>query len=140
MLNANYEVDEIGRFALGAHWQQATEAERVEYIQLFQDFIVVTYASRFARYFGETLSVEGGRLVSENFAIVNSRVERGGFKDIVIVWHSRQNDADWRVVDLVIEGIGMATTQRSEFASVIRTRGGRVGDLLSAMRQHTARP
>ncbi len=139
LFKSNFEIDLIGRFALGSHWQQATEAERDEYIQLFQDFIVVTYAPRLARYFGETMSVEGARLQGENFAIVDSRMGRGGSERIALEWHLRRNDAGWRVIDLVIDGVSMAVTQRSEFASVIRGHGGRVEGLLSAMRQRTAR-
>lgn len=140
LLISNFEVDLIGRFALGPHWKLATEAERDEYARLFQDFIVVTYASRLARYFGETMSIKGARLEGENFAIVDSRMGRDAIERIAIEWHLRRDDAGWRVVDLVIEGISMAVTQRSEFAAVIRTRGGRIESLLAAMRQRTARP
>ena len=139
LLTSSFEVDPIGRFVLGRHWRHATEAERAEYSQLFEDFIVATYASRLARFASETMTVEGARLERENSAVVDSIVARGGSERIALNWHLRRINGDWRVVDLVIEGISMAVTQRSEFASVIRGNGGRIDGLLSAMRQRTAR-
>ena len=46
LFRTNFEVDLISRFVLGRHWHNATEAERLEYMDLYADFIVTTYAAR----------------------------------------------------------------------------------------------
>ena len=51
-------------------------------------------------------------------------------------WRVRQEtDQSWRVVDVVIEGVSMSITQRSEFASVIESKGGTVKALIDTLRQ-----
>lgn len=52
-----FAVDTIGRWVLGRHWRRATDAERDEYLMLFEDLIVFTYVDRFTQYSGERLSV-----------------------------------------------------------------------------------
>ncbi len=94
LLRSNFEVDLIGRFAMGWYWQQATEAERDEYIQLFEDFVVATHASRLAR-FGAGMSIEGARLEGEHFAIVDGRAARGDSHPVALEWHLRRSDAGW---------------------------------------------
>lgn len=138
LFKSKFEVALIGRFVLGRYWGKATEGQREEYALLFEDFIVATYASRLARYTGESMTVEGARLDGENSAIVDSRLARSESEILTLRWHLQRDDAGWSVVDLVIEGISMAVTQRAEFASVIRGNGGGVEGLLSAMRQRTA--
>ncbi|MDP6403471.1 MAG: N-acetylneuraminate synthase family protein, partial [SAR202 cluster bacterium] len=45
-------VETIGQFVLGRYWRKATEAERREYLKLFEDLIVETYVDRFTKYTG----------------------------------------------------------------------------------------
>ena len=44
----------------------------------------------------------------------------------------------YKIIDVVVEGISMAITQRSEFSAVIQRGGGRVADLLTQLRKRTA--
>ena len=48
LLVENFDVLTIGRFVIGRYWSIASEAERVEYMSLFPDMLVATYANRFA--------------------------------------------------------------------------------------------
>ncbi|MBM3580943.1 MAG: ABC transporter substrate-binding protein, partial [Alphaproteobacteria bacterium] len=57
MFNDSFAVEAIGRWILGRHWRTATEAERAEYLGLFEDLMVVSYVDRFAEYAGEALKV-----------------------------------------------------------------------------------
>ena len=48
MFNDSFAVEVIGRWILGRHWRTATDAERTEYLRLFEDLMVVSYVDRFA--------------------------------------------------------------------------------------------
>jgi phospholipid transport system substrate-binding protein len=47
----------------------------------------------------------------------------------------RQGSGSFKIIDLAIEGISMAVTQRDEFSSVIQRGGGRVEALLVSLRE-----
>jgi phospholipid transport system substrate-binding protein len=49
-------------------------------------------------------------------------------------WRVVRGDDAMAIVDILVEGISMAVTQRSDFASVIQSRGGKVAGLLQALR------
>ena len=83
------------------------------------------------------MTVEGARLDGDGSAIVDSVVERKGAGRIGLKWQLRRGENGWRVIDLVVEGVSMAVTQRSEFVAVIRGQGGIEG-LLAALRKRTA--
>jgi phospholipid transport system substrate-binding protein len=44
----------------------------------------------------------------------------------------------YKITDIIVEGISMMTTQRSEFASVVQRNGGQVRGLIAMMREKTA--
>ena len=139
LLIAGFDVKAISRFVLGRYWRKATEAEREEFTALFEDLLVATYSRKFSDYSGQTLKVEAIREENEKMAAVASRILRHGGEPIRIDWRLLRRGGSWRIVDVVVEGMSMALSQRSEFKAVIRGNGGRVEALLEKLREKTRR-
>jgi phospholipid transport system substrate-binding protein len=140
LLTAGFHLEVIGRFVLGRHWRRASESERAEFGQLFEDYIVASYSRQLSEYGGEQLVVEGGRPKGKSGAIVSSRINRRQGEPFRVEWRLRRGGEGWRIIDVVIEGVSMVVTHRSEFSSVIASRGGTVGGLLEVLRSKTAQP
>lgn len=135
LFTSGFDVALLSRFVLGRHWRRASLEERQEFRQLFEDFIVATYARRLGGYSGETLAVGATRSLGEGRAEVSSLLNRPEGAAIKVRWRLRQAGETWRIVDIVVEGVSMAATQRSEFASVIARGNGRLAGLLQALRR-----
>ena len=135
MLNRNFDLPGIGKFVLGRYWRSASEAEREEFLGLFEAFIVQSYAARFAEYSGEQFQVLGVREDQEGYATVQSLVIRPGAENIRVDWRLRKAGS-FKIIDIMVEGVSMVITQRADFASVIQSRGGIAG-LLDMLRQKT---
>ncbi len=138
LLIERFDVARIGRFALGRYWRKATEEQRAEYGRVFEDYIIAIYARQLNAYSGETFAVDGVRDQDEKRARVASRIVRAEGEPIMIEWRLRRADGAWRIVDVLVEGVSMALTQRSEFAAVVRANGGRVEGLIEMLREKTA--
>jgi len=137
LLNENFDVPVIGRFVLGRYWRAASEAERAEFAALFEEMIVSTYARQLGNYAGETLSIGGLRQSDDKSAVVGSRILRDSGPPIAVDWRLVRRDGGWRIVDVMVEGVSMALTQRAEFAAVIRSSGG-VAGLIERLRTKLA--
>jgi phospholipid transport system substrate-binding protein len=54
---------------------------------------------------------------------------------ISVQWHVHQGDGGgFRIGDIVVEGVSMAVTYRSDYAAATQANGGRIDSLLSSMR------
>lgn len=137
LLTDGFDVDAISRFVLGRHLRSATNDQRIEYRQLFEDFIVATYARRLSGQTEGNFVVGPVRERTEKRAIVGSEIQRPEGAPIAVDWRLRYKGGDWRIVDIMIEGISMAITQRSEFYAVISNNGGHVEGLLQKLREKT---
>ena len=137
LLTAGFDIETIGRFVLGRYWRKATEAERTEYGRLYEDLIVATYSRQLSSYAGETLKVEGVRQRDGKSVLVASRFLRAQGEPVRLDWRLLRRGDTWRIVDVVVEGMSMALSQRSEFKAVIRGNGGRVEALLEKLREKT---
>src|SRR5262245_9255797 len=139
LFTESFDVPTIGKFVLGRYWRTATDAERAEFLKLFEDFIVKSYAVRFADYAGESFDVQNTTGAADGASVVHSRINRKGAETIRVDWRVQQNQDRLAITDVVVEGVSMAVTQRSDFASVIQSKGGKVAGLIDALRAKTGK-
>jgi phospholipid transport system substrate-binding protein len=142
MFVEGFDVPAIGRFVLGRSWHGATEAERAEFLKLFEDMVVKSYARRFADYKGERFAVDSSRSDGADHAIVGMTVALPNADPVRVEWRvSRVTDppGKLKIADVVVEGVSMSVTQQQEFGSLIQRNGGQIGPLLTAMRERIAR-
>ena len=138
LLNSYFDISGIGKWALGRYWRKTSESERLEYLVLFENLIVTTYANRFNKYTKEKLIVKGSSSRGK-FVLVKSQINRGKEKPIRIEWRVTSPNGSYKIFDIVIEGVSRIRTPRSEFSSVIRRNGGKVSGLLAALRKKTTK-
>jgi len=132
LLSKNFDMDVIARFALGRYWNQATPEEQKEYTALFKKMVISIYSNRLAEYSGQGFVVTGSKDAGRNDVVVNSVVvPQGNSAKITIDWRVRNG----RIIDVIVEGISMSVTQRSEFSSIIQRGGGQVAILIDHLKK-----
>jgi phospholipid transport system substrate-binding protein len=134
MLREDFDLTDISRFVLGPYWRVATKAQRREFCSLFEDHLVRFYGQRFAQYGGESLRVNGSRTDPAG-VMVTSQIIRPQGPPIEVDWRLAVSDGRYKISDVIIDGVSMALTQRSEFAAIVQRNGGRVAGLLATMRE-----
>lgn len=137
LLQKHFDVATIGKWVLGRNWRRASDAQRTEYLELFEKLLVRTYVDRFKDYNGETLNVGKAVKVGERDALVQTVLVSPGtqVEPVMVDWRVRARSGDYRVIDVMVAGVSLGQTQRSEFASVIRKEGGKVEALLAQLRE-----
>ncbi|HYB10511.1 MAG TPA: ABC transporter substrate-binding protein [Alphaproteobacteria bacterium] len=132
LLSEGLDLVTIGRFALGRTWQTATDAQRAEYSKLFAVYVLNTYARRLAAYSGETFKITGAQPMADTDALVTSVIGRPNGEPVDTGWRVRSGDRGYKIIDVLIEGVSMALTQRQEFAAVVQNKG--LDGLLESLR------
>jgi phospholipid transport system substrate-binding protein len=137
LFSEDFDVPGIARFVLGRYWRIATQPQQQEFVKLFADYIALAYSNRLAEYSGETLHVTGSRPAPDGSVVSSEIVRPNGAPPAKVDWVLTPHDGAYKISDVVVEGVSMAVTQRSEFASVIQRNGGQVQGLITALRQKT---
>jgi len=137
LFQSDFDGPGIARFVLGRYWRSASQQEQQEFLRLFEDYVVYVYGTRLSSFSGERFKIRGSR-ADENGTIVSTEIlSPGGEGPIKVDWRLVTENGAFKINDVIIEGISMMVTQRSEFASVIQRHGGQVGGLLDLMREKT---
>jgi len=137
LLRQGFDFAFLGRFVLGNHWRKATLEQRRDYQRLFGKYVLKVYTSRFGGYAGESFTIVGARQAGMTDVLVSTRIGRPSGPPLLGAWRVRRIDNRPRIIDVMIQGVSMAVTQRSEFAAVI-TRSGLEG-LIEALRARTSK-
>ncbi|MFN4354799.1 phospholipid-binding protein MlaC [Parvibaculum sp.] len=140
LLNENADMDRIAAFALGQYRRTPDDAQRAEYRDLVENFIVKVYVTRLTDYNDEKLTILGARERGEDQAIVQSEIRfTNGRQPVSVDWWLVKMDGGYKIFDVNVVGVWLAQEQRSAFISVIRNNGGNFDALLKHLRAQIGR-
>ena len=141
LLSEGFDMPWIARFILGRNWRNASQNEREEYSSLFKTILEHSYSRQFTDYSGQKIVILGHKLGRRDYIFVRSRIfdpERSNIH-IDVNWRLVPAGNSFKIVDIVVEGVSMAVTQRNEYASVLQRNGNSIPALINAMRKSLAK-
>jgi len=122
LLARDLDIPLIARFAIGAHWRNASPQQRKSYIKVFMDYLVQTYSRRLGGADVAQFHIIDAKPLGKKDYLVRTTVVGGG-GPARADWRLRKSGGGYRIIDLSVEGISMAVTLRQDFTSVIRQKG-----------------
>lgn len=115
-----FDFEEVSKRSLGMYWRDRTEAERDEFVRLFSAMIENSYLDRLydhrddrVLYVGE--AERGGHVE------VRTKVITVKGTEVPINYRLMQKDHAWRAYDIVIEGVSLMSTYRTQFNQKIQS-------------------
>ena len=137
LLASAFDVPAMGKEALGRAWDKATEEEREEYLQAFEEDVVSAYLRRI-RAPGTTLTFIGHRPPFGGHQLAASRRTVPGKEDQIWIWWMRPDGRSWRIDDLVLDGHSAVNTAANQYFNVLENNNGDMNVLISFMRKRAA--
>ena len=145
VLDEGTDLTLLGRLVLGRYWRDANQRQRTEYLELFRRYMLQTFIQRLRQYAGtdmghpgERFQIIASRPVGERDILVQSRVAPPTSQPLRVDWRLRERPGEPVIIDLIVEGISLLVTQRSEFAAVLERSG--VDGLLAELRARLTQP
>ena len=127
------DFEEATRLAVGRAWSQASPEQKKQLTTEFRRMLVRVYSSAIQPYGGQSIKVSPVRMRPGDTEVTvhNSFVRQGGGKPVGFDYSMRKTDQGWKIYDIVVEGVSLVLTYRSEFDNVVRQQG--VDGLIKAL-------
>jgi len=138
LFQQDFDGPGIARLVLGAYWRSASDVERQEFVKLFEDYVAIVYTARLANFGGKTFKIRGSRGDGDGVIVSTDVTSPGNASPLRIDWRLVNDNGRYKINDVIVEGVSMTVTQRSEFGSIIQRNGGQVRGLIALMRVKTA--
>jgi len=132
-----FDVEACARSALGPYWLKATALQRQQFVGLYEDYVVIAFSAALRSLGGESFKVLGSRPDKQQL-MVTSQIQINGAAPISVDWHLNPTNYGYKVTDLIVNGISMASAQHSDLVSVIQRNNGHLPALLIALREKNA--
>jgi phospholipid transport system substrate-binding protein len=134
----DFATQAIGRFVLGSYRANVTPEQFGRYVGVLETLVAKTTAARLSGYAGESVALGDVRAEGSRW-VVSSRVAPKGREAVTLDWVVARAGGKLKVVDLRVENLSLALTERDEFASVLQANGGDVEKLIDFMQDKIRR-
>ena len=134
---ARVDFDTLSRLVLGQGWHQLNEEQRGEFEREFKQNISATYGRNVESYENERITIVGDRQEPRGDWTVRTKIVRHGSDDISVDYRLRETDGTWKIIDVTIEGLSLASNYRSQFQEIMAN--GSIDRLLTILREKNAR-
>lgn len=124
LLRRNFDFRTIGRFVLGRSWRSASPDQRADYLNLFSEFVLRSYSRRFGGHANETFAITSAKRLGRRDAIIVTAIDQATGPTIRAGWRVRNKGGNkHQIIDVMVEKVSMAATQRAVYETIIRKRG-----------------
>jgi phospholipid transport system substrate-binding protein len=131
------DFEEAARLAVGRSWAQANPEQRKALVGEFRAMLVRTYSNAIGAYGGQTMKVLPVRMKpGDTDVTVHNQFTRPGGRPVQVDYSMRKTGEGWKIYDIVVEGISLVLTYRSEFDAVVKQDG--IDGLIKRLTQKNA--
>ena len=133
VINEIFDYQELSQRTLGREWKKFKPEQQEEFVKLFEDLLENIYADRILAYtsekieFGKETELKKGRVEVESYIITTDN------KRVPLFYRLSNESGQWRVYDVVIEGVSMIKNYRGQFREILSKN--KPEDLLQTLRE-----
>ncbi|MGN1356155.1 MAG: phospholipid-binding protein MlaC [Succinivibrionaceae bacterium] len=117
---------------MGANIRNTNEDQRARFVNAFEIYIIDTYSSALGKYNNQTITIDPKTTGDAKSTIVNVKIKADEqVYDVAFKLRQNTKTGQWKVYDLVAEGISLLSSKQAEFNELISKNGiDKVCDML----------
>jgi phospholipid transport system substrate-binding protein len=120
---AHFDFETLSRLVLARNWRELTPEQQKTFVEEFKRHLSVTYGKNVETYNNEKAVVTGDRAEARGDWTVKTKVIRPNAEDILVDYRLRKEGSEWRVIDVIIEGVSLVANFRAQFQEIISRDG-----------------
>jgi len=118
------DFDTLSKLVLARNWPKFSHDQQVEFVTQFKRHLSVTYSHNIESYNNETVKILSERPETQGDVTVLTKILRGGGSaDVQVDYRLRQRDGQWKIIDIIVEGVSLVSNFRSQFQGIVANGG-----------------
>jgi len=131
--NKMFDYAELSQRTLGQNWKKLNAGQQKEFTDLYASLLEKTYADKIVSYTNEKVLYGKEKPLSEKTVEVQTTIVTTQKVDVPINYRVIRKNSDWKVYDVVIEGVSLISNYRSQFREILAKETPEA--LLTALRE-----
>jgi phospholipid transport system substrate-binding protein len=113
VINEFMDFNELSRLALGKYWQERTEQEKKEFVEVFSQLIKNSSVKKLEIYKADRLVYKEPAITGQKARVTTIAYKER--KNVEIVYKMHLAESQWLVYDIEIDGVSTAINYRDSF-------------------------
>ncbi len=127
------DVPTIARSVLGPAARSASKGQLSAYTKAFQGYISRKYGRRFREFIGGRIEVAEAKAVKSYYEVISTAYLQGE-SPFEVRWHVSDKSGKSLFFNIIIEGVNMLASERTEMGALLDQRGGDLDRLIADLR------
>lgn len=124
VLAKTYDLPSMSKLAVGPSWSALAPQQQAAIINAFTRMTIATYASRFDGFSGEQFQILETSDRTNGDKIVKTQIVKSDGGTVPLNYLMRKSGADWKIVDIYLDGtISELANRRAEFGAILKSGG-----------------
>ena len=128
------DVPVIARSALGPAAKKASKAQMDAFTKAYQGYLARKYGRRFREFIGSEIVVTGAKPVKSYYEVTTIAKLRGE-SPFDVRWHVSDKSGKSQFFNLIIEGVNMLGSERTEIGAMLDKRKGNIDALIEDLKK-----
>jgi len=120
------DFETLSRLTLGRYWRDLSADQRAAFVEEFKKHLSNTYGNLLDGYTGEDVKVTGDRREPNGDWTVQTRIIgtiNGTRQELAKVDCRLRRNAEWKVIDVIVEGVSLVAIFRAQFQEIMANGG-----------------
>ena len=113
-----FDEIEFSKRTLTRNWNKFNPAQRVEFVNLFEQVLEKSYADKVLDYTNEKVEFYKENMLSDTQAEIQTKIVTAS-KEIPINYRMILKDGKWKVYDVVVENVSLVQNYRTQFNDIL---------------------
>lgn len=115
-----FDFEEISQRTVARNWTLFSDQEKKEFTDVFSEFLGNTYMDKIqGEYHNEKIQYGSQEVVEGTRAMVKTNILRESLV-IPVDYKMKRDGQDWKIYDVLVEGVSLVKNYRTQFASILR--------------------
>ncbi len=135
ILYPHFNFSRMSKGSVGRKWRKFSPDQQERFIVLFKQLLEKTYMGMIERYQGEEVVFTKEVKQSDRIVRVDSIIISKGQKYDMSYRMGKEKSGNWRVFDVIIEGVSVVANYRAQFKQLLRKRKPDVEAMLTKIEE-----
>jgi phospholipid transport system substrate-binding protein len=113
-----FHFEEMSKRALGQYWKSRSSEEKKEFVELFTNIMKDAYIGKTDTYSGEKIIFVKEKQ-ADKYANVQTKFVTNQGTEILVDYYLLNDQGNWKIYDVVIEGVSLINNYRTQFNSIL---------------------
>ena len=122
VIDTSFDFESIARIVTGRYWKDVKDEQRQRFTDVFRALSTATYARNFSVFAGEKFEILGAE-DNRGSLVVRTQLVKSDGGTVPLNYLLRQNNGEWRIVNVVAQGVSDLSLKRADYTAVIKAEG-----------------